>query len=60
MRKKSKSYTEMNSKELAAATAQFDKEFVINQSREPTPAERLQWRRAKRKRFASPASIIKR
>ncbi len=50
MKKRSKSCTEMNAKELAAATAQFDKEFVIDQSREPTPAERLQWRSAKRKR----------
>ena len=39
----------MNRKELEAATAKFDKEFVIDQSREPTPEEQRQWRRAKRK-----------
>jgi hypothetical protein len=49
MKKRTKSYTEMNAKELAAATAQFDKELIIDQSREPTREERLQWRRAKRK-----------
>ena len=50
MRKRTKPYAEMNAKELAAATAQFDKELVIDQSREPTREERLQWGRAKRKR----------
>ncbi len=50
MKKRTKSYTQMNAKELAAATAKFDKEFVIDQSREPTEEERKQWRRAKRKR----------
>ena len=40
----------MNTKELAAATAKFDKEFVIDQSRQPTPQETRQWQRAKRKR----------
>jgi len=49
MKKNNKPLTRMNAKELAAATARFDKEFVIDQSREPTPAERAQWRRAKRK-----------
>ena len=50
MKKPTKPYTRMNAKELAAATARFDKEFVIDQSREQTPEERAQWRRAKRKR----------
>ena len=49
MKKRSKPLTQMNAKELAAATARFDKEFVIDQSRELTPEEREQWRRAKRK-----------
>jgi hypothetical protein len=50
MKKPTKPCTQMNAKELAAATAKFDKEFVIDQSREPTPAQQQQWRRAKRKR----------
>jgi DNA-binding XRE family transcriptional regulator len=54
MKKRTKPYTQMNAKELAAATAKLDKEFVIDQSREPTPAERQQWQRAKRKRTAAP------
>jgi hypothetical protein len=49
MKKHSKPLTRMNAKELAAATARFDKEFVIDQSREPTAEEREQWRRAKQK-----------
>jgi hypothetical protein len=50
MKKNSKPLTRMNAKELAVATAGFDKEFVIDQSREQTPKERAQWRRAQRKR----------
>jgi len=50
MKKRPKPYTQMNAKELAAATARFDKEFVIDESREPTQEERQQWQRAKRKR----------
>lgn len=50
MKKQTKPYSQMNAKELAAATARFDKEFVIDDSREPTAAERLQWRKAKQKR----------
>ena len=50
MKKRTKPYTQMNSKELAAATAKFDAEFVIDKSRELTPDEKAQWRRAKRKR----------
>ena len=49
MKKRSKPLTQMNAKELAAATSRFDEEFVIDQSRELTPEEREQWRRAKRK-----------
>jgi hypothetical protein len=50
MTKRTKPYTEMNAKELAKATAKFDKEFVIDESREATPKEDTQWQRAKRKR----------
>jgi DNA-binding XRE family transcriptional regulator len=54
MKKRTKPCTRMNAKELAAATAKFDKEFVIDQSRKTTPAERQQWRRAKSKRITVP------
>jgi hypothetical protein len=50
MTKRTKSYPRMNAKELAAATAKFDRELIIDESRELTPDERVQWRRAKRKR----------
>lgn len=50
MTKQSKPYSEMTAKELAKATARFDKEFVIDESREATPKEKAQWQRAKRKR----------
>jgi predicted transcriptional regulator len=50
MKKKTKSNVRMNSQELATATARFNKEFVIDKSREPTPEEARQWQRAKRKR----------
>ena len=50
MKRRAKPYTQMNARELAVATAHFDKEFVIDQSREQTPEERRQWQRAKRKR----------
>lgn len=49
-RKRNKPYTEMNARELAAATAQFNREFIIDESREQTADERAQWQRAKRKR----------
>ncbi len=50
MTKRTKPYTEMTAKELAKATAKFDKEFAIDESREATPKEKAQWQRAKRKR----------
>ena len=50
MTKQTKPYTQMTAKELVAATAKFDKELVIDQSREPTQQETKQWQRAKRKR----------
>jgi hypothetical protein len=50
MSKRTKPYTEMTAKELVKATARFDKEFVIDESREATPKEKAQWQRAKRRR----------
>ena len=48
--KRRKPYTEMNAKELAKATAKYDREFVIDRSVEPTAEQKAQWQRAKRKR----------
>lgn len=48
--KRRKPYAEMNAKELAKATAKYDREFVVDSSKELTPAEKTLWRRAKRKR----------
>src|SRR6266851_5182963 len=48
MRKKP--YWEMTTEELEDATRQFDKPLVIRRSRPLTPAEKEQWRAAKRKR----------
>ncbi len=50
MTKRTKPYFEMTAKELAKATTKFDKEFVIDESREASPKEKAQWQRAKRKR----------
>jgi hypothetical protein len=47
---KSKPYWEMKTKELANATKQFDKPFIVDQSRPLNPAEREQWKAARRKR----------
>ena len=49
MKKGKSTLTRMNAKELATATAQFDKESVIDDSRKQTPEEREKWHRAKRK-----------
>ena len=46
---KKKSYMEMNTKELAEATAEFDKEFVAETFQEPTQSAKAAWQRAKRK-----------
>lgn len=40
----------MNTRELAAATAEFDREMVVETFREPTPGEREKLQRAMRKR----------
>ena len=50
MKKPNKSYPQMNARQLAAATARFDREFVIDESREPTPKEKAKWRRVQKKR----------
>jgi hypothetical protein len=39
----------MNTEELAAATAEFDEEMIIDQTRPLTPAERARWERIRRK-----------
>jgi hypothetical protein len=49
-KKPSKPYWEMTTEELAAATAEFDKEFIGDTFSTPSPAEMAQWERAKRKR----------
>jgi len=51
MKKKNgaKKYWEMNSKELAEATKEFDQEFVIDKCTPLTPAMRARWEKAKRK-----------
>ena len=45
MTKRTKPYFEMTAKELAKATTKFDKEFVIDESREASPKEKAQWQR---------------
>ena len=39
----------MNKEELAAATAEFDREFVIDEFKPLTPAQRAKWERLQRK-----------
>jgi hypothetical protein len=46
---KRKPYTGMTTRELAAATKQFDEPNVVDRSRPLTKAERKQWERLKRK-----------
>ena len=48
-RKQAKPFWEMNTEELAAATAEFDKEFIADTFRPMTVAERARWQRIKRK-----------
>jgi len=45
-----KPITQMNDRELGQATKEFEREFVADSFGPPGPAEREQWRRAKRKR----------
>jgi len=49
MSKPQKKYWEMNRAELAAATKEFDKEFIADTARPMTAAERIQERRARRR-----------
>ena len=46
---RAKPFTEMNAQELAEATADFDREFVVDSFRPLTPAERARWERARQK-----------
>ena len=48
-RKQAKPFWEMNTEQLAAATAEFDKEFIADTFRPMTVAERARWQRIKRK-----------
>ena len=50
MSKKRKKYTEMNTGELAEATAEFVQEFVAETFSEPDAQQKKRWERAKRKR----------
>ena len=49
MRRPTKKYWEMNSSELAAATREFDQEFVADKARAMTPQERMEENRARRR-----------
>jgi hypothetical protein len=42
-------YLRMSAEELAAATAEFDREMAISQSRALTPSERRTWQEVRRK-----------
>jgi hypothetical protein len=53
-KKRSKPITEMNADELAEATAEFDKEFVIDECRPLNKEQRARWERIKRKRGRPP------
>ena len=47
---KPKSYSQTNPKDLSKTTEQFNKPFVIDESRPLNSAERAQWQRVRRKR----------
>ena len=42
-------YEHLNVDELAAETAEFDREMIVSKSRALTPAERRTWEKARRK-----------
>ena len=44
-----KRYQDMNARELAKASGEFDKEMVVDRSRELTPAEQARWQRVRQK-----------
>ena len=45
-----KANASLKGERLAGETAEFDKEFVVDSFKAPTPTARAQWQRAKRKR----------
>jgi Ribbon-helix-helix protein, copG family len=47
---KPKPYWKMSSTELSKATEQFDKPFIVDESRPLTSAERGRWEKVRRKR----------
>jgi hypothetical protein len=47
--KKVKRFQDMTTDELAAATAEFDREMIIDSSRPMSPKDRALWERARRK-----------
>ena len=49
-KERSRPLAKMNAKELAKATAEFDREFVVDSFNEPTRKPREAWEKAKRKR----------
>ena len=50
VKKSAKKYTEMNTRELAAATAEFNADFDESQFRPMTAAQRARWAQVKRQR----------
>jgi hypothetical protein len=49
-RKRGKSFFELTDEEKEREVARYDREFVADEFRPLTPAERAEWQRAKRKR----------
>ena len=54
MSKKRKQYQEMNADELAEATKKYDKEFVADEARRLTAAERKLFEAARKRGIGSP------
>ena len=50
MKKKAKPYDQMTTAELRKATAEFDREFIIDTFRPLTPAQKARWLKAVKKR----------
>ena len=50
MPKRKKPYSKMNAKELAAATKQFEREILLEDTKPLTPAMRAWWEKARRGR----------
>jgi hypothetical protein len=49
MKKRTKPYDQMTASELAEATAEFDREFIVDAAVPPPPAEWARWLKARRK-----------